>query len=272
MSWTDSHCHLDGEAHPNAVLRAARAHGVDKAICVGTSYQSSLAAIRIAAGAASSPRVEAKEAELPQVWASVGVHPHDAAAGTAPIAELLAEAVCAPTERRPGSVVAVGECGLDYHYDHSPRELQRLAFAEQIRLAKHFDLALIVHTREAWDDTAQLLVSEEASVKTIIHCFTGGVDEARRFLDLGFYLSFSGIVTFKNALEIRQAAAFCPLDKILVETDSPFLAPVPHRGQANQPAHVALVGEFIATLRNMEASELAAMTTRNAEAAFGLLC
>ena len=171
------------------------------------------------------------------VWATAGVHPHDAKDGWDGLEALLAEP----------EVVAVGECGLDYHYDHSPASVQRESFAAQIALAHAHDLALVVHTREAWDDTFAILAAEGVPERTVIHCFTGGPDEARRCLDLGAHLSFSGIVTFKGAPEVREAVALCPLDRLLVETDSPFLAPVPHRGRPNQPAYVtAWSGDAVA--------------------------
>ena len=135
-------------------------------------------------------------------------------------------------------LVAVGECGLDYHYDHSPRDAQRTAFAEQIALAQRHGLALVIHARQAWDDLFDVLEAEGVPERTVLHCFTGGPEEARRCLDAGMFVSFSGIVTFKNAVEVREAAALCPLDRLLVETDSPFLAPAPHRGKANEPAFV----------------------------------
>jgi len=132
-------------------------------------------------------------------------------------------------------VVGIGECGLDYHYDFSPRPAQREAFAAQVALANSSGLALVVHTRAAWDDTFDILQAQGVPERTVFHCFTGGAHEARRALDLGAWLSFSGIVTFKNATDIREAAALCPLDRLLVETDSPYLAPVPYRGQPNRP-------------------------------------
>src|SRR5690606_11663287 len=184
------------------------------------------------------------------VFATAGVHPHDAKDGLDGLEALLAEP----------EVVAVGECGLDYHYDHSPRDVQAQAFAAQIAMAHAHDLALVIHTREAWDDTFAIL--EEAGVpeRTVFHCFSGGLDEARRCLDLGAVLSFSGIVTFPSATDLQAAAAMCPLDRLLVETDSPYLTPVPHRGKKNQPAWVTLVGEFVAGLRGIEPAELAAAT------------
>jgi TatD DNase family protein len=184
----------------------------------------------------------------PDVWATVGLHPHDAVDGVGTLDDLLAD----PSLRIPDApvVVAVGECGLDYHYDHSPRDVQREAFASQIRLAHHLDLALVIHTRNAWDDTFALLDSERPPTRTIFHCFTGGAGEARRALDLGAWLSFSGIVTFRSADDVRDAARLCPPARMLVETDSPYLAPVPHRGRPNRPALVAVVGAAVAEVRS----------------------
>jgi TatD DNase family protein len=166
--------------------------------------------------------------------------------------------------------VAIGECGLDYHYDHSPRPVQREAFAAQIELAHRHGLALVVHTREAWDDTFDILAAIGVPERTVIHCFTGGPEEARRCLDLGASISFSGVVTFKTATEVREAVDLCPLDRLLVETDSPFLAPVPHRGSVNEPARVPVVGAAVAAQKGLTSAAVAAATTRNAVAAFGL--
>jgi TatD DNase family protein len=167
-------------------------------------------------------------------------------------------------------VVGVGECGLDYHYDHSPRPVQRAAFASQIELARSLDLALVIHTREAWDDTFDVLQSSGVPSRTIFHCFTGGPDEARRALDLGAALSFSGIVTFPSAGEVRSACAMCPLDRLLVETDSPYLAPVPHRGKPNTPALVPVVGAAVAAARGCPVSSVEDATWANAARLFGL--
>jgi TatD DNase family protein len=246
LRWTDDHCHLDltAEHGPSAVeaVEAARAAGVERLVTVGTDVASSRKAIEVARGFVG-------------VWATAGVHPHDAKDGWAGLEELLGEP----------EVVAVGECGLDYHYDHSPRPVQREAFAAQIDLALAHDMALVVHTREAWDDTFAALAGHGVPARTVIHCFTGGPDEARRCLDLGAHLSFSGIVTFKGAPEVREAAALCPLDRLLVETDSPFLAPVPHRGRPNQPAFTPLVGEAVAAARGCTVAEIADASWGNAE-------
>lgn len=252
--WIDTHCHIhDGEA-PEAALEEARAAGVARAICIGTDARRSELAWAFAA---------AHEG----VWATVGLHPHSAEE------DPDASAVAAQARGRAGDgvLVGVGECGVDYHYDYSPRELQRQAFAAQVRLASELGLTLVVHTREAWADTWAILEKEGVPDRTVVHCFTGGVDEARRCLELGAWLSFSGIVTFRSAPEVREAAAFCPADRLLVETDSPYLAPVPHRGKPNRPAWVPLVGEAVAVARGMAADAVAELVWANAEAAFGLV-
>jgi TatD DNase family protein len=169
---------------------------------------------------------------------------------------------------RAGVVVGVGECGLDYHYDNSPRDVQRQVFAEQVALARRHDLALVVHSREAWDDTVDVLSAEGAPERIVLHCFTGGPDVARRCLDLGAYLSFSGIVTFKNAADVRDALALCPLERLLVETDAPFLAPVPHRGEQNKPAWVVLVGEAVAMVKSVPVEDVIASTVAATRAVF----
>lgn len=245
--YTDSHCHIDDRLPGGAegAVAAARTAGVSRMITVGCDEASSRTAIEMAA-------------RFDDVWATVGVHPHDAKDGVGFVEGLLD----APR------VVAVGECGLDYHYDHSPRDVQRAVFAAQIAIAHERRLPLVIHTREAWDDTFDVLAAEGMPERTIFHCFTGGPDEARRCLDLGAFLSFSGIVTFKTATDLQAAACLCPADRLLVETDSPYLAPVPHRGKPNQPALVTVVGEFVAALRGEPSSQVAASTTAAASVAF----
>jgi TatD DNase family protein len=247
--WADSHCHLPypGLEDVAGHLAAARDAGVGRFISVGTDVAQSAAAIEVAS-------------QHDDVWATVGLHPHDAVTGLDGIAELL---------DRP-RVVGVGECGLDYHYDHSPRDVQRDVFAAQIRLAHERDLALVIHTREAWDDTWAVLEAEGVPPRTVFHCFTGGADEARRCLELGASLSFSGIVSFKTAADVREAAALCPMDRVLVETDAPYLAPVPHRGKTNTPAFVPLVGAVVAEVKGVHADVVEAATWDNAARLFGL--
>jgi TatD DNase family protein len=250
VGWFDNHCHVDDERIPGGTagaLAAAREAGVTGFVTVGTDAERSAAAIAVAAA-------------HDDVWATVGLHPHDAVNGVESIVPLL------DADR----VVAIGECGLDYHYDHSPREVQRDAFAAQVALAHARGLPLVIHTREAWDDTFAVLAAEGVPARTIFHCFTGGADEARRALDVGGFLSFSGIVTFPSADDVRAAAALCPADRILVETDSPYLAPVPHRGQRNQPAFVPLVGARVAEVRGVNVSQIEHDTEVNARVAFRL--
>ncbi|HXZ82590.1 MAG TPA: TatD family hydrolase [Acidimicrobiales bacterium] len=266
--WTDSHCHiqdafLDDPDGVDAVLDRAVASGVDRLVCVGTGGEESRQAVELAR------RVAATRADV-AVWAAVGLHPHEASRGVASITTLLDRFAPAAGPRAPGSVVGVGECGLDYYYEHSPRDAQREAFAAQIGLAQSHGLALVVHTRDAWDDTFDILGACGAPRRTVIHCFSGGEAEARRCLDLGAYLSFSGIVTFKNARAVREAAVICPADRLLVETDAPFLAPVPFRGKPNEPARVALVGAALAEIRGEAVEELAATTNANVSTLFSL--
>jgi TatD DNase family protein len=168
-------------------------------------------------------------------------------------------------------VIAIGECGLDYYYDHSPRDIQRTAFAAQIQLAHERHLPLVIHTRDAWADTFDVLRAEGVPERTIFHCFTGGAQEAQTCLDLGAFLSFSGIVTFKTATDVHAAAILCPLDRMLAETDSPYLAPVPHRGRTNQPAYVTHVVQHLADLRGDPTERIRAATAGNACLAFPAL-
>ncbi len=248
MAWVDSHCHLQYDGMSRDAVEVAAAVGVTRIICIGTDASESAKAI------------EEARTHPGRVWATVGLHPHDASHGVDGVVPL----VDAP------EVVAVGECGLDYHYDHSPREVQREAFAAQVGLAHERRLPLVIHTREAWDDTFAILGAEGIPEGTVFHCFTGGPDEARRALDGGAYLSFSGIVTFKGAGDVRQAAALAPLDRVLVETDAPFLTPEPHRGKPNAPAFVPLVGAAVARAKGVTPEEVEAATTGNAEAVFRL--
>jgi TatD DNase family protein len=194
------------------------------------------------------------------VWATVGLHPHEARHGVSTIVDLITMP----------KVVAIGECGLDYFYDHSARDEQKQVFAEQIRLAHHHSLPLVIHTRDAWDETFEILDREGMPVSTIFHCFTGGPTEIDACLERGAFVSFSGIVTFKNAEPVREAARRCPLDRMLIETDAPYLAPIPHRGQPNQPSWVTHVAEALAETTQHTLREIAEATDRNAVIAFRL--
>jgi len=251
----DSHCHIDMPQFDEdriAVLERARSAGVERLLVVGCADA--------AAGHRRALRV-AEELGLP---ASAGVHPHDAKGADD---TLLAEI----TELgRSRAVVAIGEIGLDFYYDNSPRDEQREVFRRQVRLAREVGLPVIVHTRDADSETAEILEGEGAGeVGGVIHCFTGGDELARRALELGFHISFSGIVTFPGAEGIREVARTMPLDRLLVETDAPFLAPVPHRGKRNEPAFVAEVLRKVAELRGLDLGELGRATVTSFDRLFG---
>ncbi len=255
MSLIDSHCHLiyDGLAdRQDEVLANARARGVTGFLNISTRQKEWDAVIAVA------------ERE-PDVWASVGVHPHEADAHPDLGAAALVEASSHPR------VIAIGECGLDYYYDKSDRAAQRERFQAHIEASRETGLPLILHTRDAEDDTAEILIREvgKGGVTGVLHCFTGSQKLADIALDLGFYVSLSGIVTFKNAADLQATAKSIPDDRILVETDAPFLAPVPNRGKPCEPAFVVDTANFVATLRGVEYDELAAITTRNFFTLFG---
>ncbi len=254
MTWVDSHCHLGYQGtdeDPATQVREAVGAGVDALICVGTDLASSRRAVELAH-------------EHPEVRATVGLHPHDASHLDEQWAELTALA------RDHADVVAgIGESGFDLYYEHSARDDQEVAFRAQVQLARELDRALVIHSRDAWDDTFAVLADVGVPARTVFHCFTGGPTEARRALDLGAYVSFSGIVSFKNADDVRAAAMMVPLDRVLVETDTPFLAPVPHRGRPNRPAWVVEVGAALAAARGCPVGDVAAATRANAAAVFG---
>lgn len=246
-SWIDNHCHIPPGTDGDEWVTAARAAGVEQMVTVGVTLERSVEAIAVAA-------------RHDGVFATVGVHPHDATDGMDGIADLLSA---------PG-VVAVGEAGLDYHYDHSPRDVQRQVFADHIALALENDLPLVIHTRDAWADTFDILDSEGVPGRTVFHCFTGGPDEATQGLERGIIVSVSGIVTFKNATDVQAAVRACPLDRLMIETDSPYLAPVPHRGKPNRPANVVHVGEAVAALHDVDVEVVAVATAQRAIAFYGL--
>lgn len=250
-AWIDNHCHLDGDDDAAATVEESMSAGVAAMVCVGVTVERSVACMELAA-------------KFDNVWATAGVHPHDASDGIEGLEDLLVSGKAA------GTVVAVGECGFDYHYDHSPRDDQRRVFAAQIRLAHDHELPLVIHTRDAWTETFDLLDAEGMPTRTVFHCFTGGPEEATAALERGAKLSISGIVTFGGTEELREAVAATPLDSLMVETDSPYLAPAPHRGKRNRPAWVGHVGEAIADLHGCGVSEVAKATTSNALTFYGL--
>ena len=249
MRLIDSHCHLnyDGLAErQDEVLAAARERGVEGFLNISTREKEWGAVI------ATADRNR-------DVWASVGVHPHEADAHPDLGAAALVEA------SRHAKVVAIGECGLDYYYDKSDRAAQRERFEAHIEAARETGLPLVIHTRDAEQDTAEILTAavREGGVTGVLHCFTGSAELARKGLDLGFLVSLSGIVTFKNAADLQNTAKWIPEDMLLVETDSPFLAPVPNRGKTCEPAFVADTAAFVAELRGEEPEALGEATTAN---------
>lgn len=247
----DSHCHLDSsdfDTDRDEVIERAVEAGVERMVAIGTGE--------------GPPDLEAgiRMAErYPMFLATVGVHPHDAGKATETTLARVSELLAHP------KVIAVGEIGLDYHYDFSPREAQKQVFIEQMRIAGDHRKPIVIHTREAWEDTLALIEEHWSSHRLpgIMHCFSGGEKEAARALALGFYLSFGGILTFPKSKDLQKVAATAPLDRILLETDSPYLAPVPKRGKRNEPVFVGYTAQKLATLRNITFDQLASATTSN---------
>ena len=256
----DSHAHIDGpefDADRPEVIRRAQDAGVSAILNVGTGDPH---------GGAFERALELGETHQ-TVYTALGVHPHDA--------RLFDDAAEEELERliRQGSrVIAWGEIGLDFHYDNSPRQVQMDVFRRQLRLARERSLPVIVHTRAAEDETVEILNSEwgGSDLPGIMHCFSGSLELARKAVDLGFLISFSGIVTFKNAEDLRAVAMEIPLDRLLIETDCPFLSPIPYRGKRNEPAYVVEVARCLAGLRGLTLDEIASITTRNFSRLFRL--
>jgi len=253
----DSHCHLDylAERQPlDAVLARARAAGVDAMLTISTRL-------------ATFPRVLAIAEADAHVWCSVGVHPHEAAAEADVDVARLVELAAHPR------VIGIGETGLDYHYMHSPADVQKALFRTHIAAARETGLPLIVHAREADDDIAEILEDEmgKGAFAGVMHCFSSSPELAQRCLDIGLYISISGIVTFKSAQGLRDLVASLPIERLLIETDAPYLAPVPHRGKPNEPAFLPHTAACIAELKNMSEQELASISSDNFQALFGPL-
>jgi TatD DNase family protein len=247
----DSHCHLDDrrfDPDRELVIERALAAGVERMLAIGTGDgpPDLDAGLRLAR-------------QYPFVYATVGVHPHDAGKAMPETYAAIEERLTEP------KVLAVGELGLDYHYEFSPRAVQREIFIQQLKLAGRAGKPIVIHTREAWEDTVELL-KQHWSGGGIMHCFTGTPEQARQALDLGLHLSFGGVLTFAKADAVRAAAKMAPADRILVETDAPYLAPVPKRGQRNEPAFVAETVYRLAEVRGVSAEHIAEMTTRNFDA------
>jgi TatD DNase family protein len=248
----DTHCHLHLLERPAAeVVAEAQAEGVGHLVDVGVDL-------------ASSRQAAANAARLPQVSATAGVHPHDADTLSGAVLEELRRLLADPR------MVAVGETGLDYYRDHSPRDRQRAAFAAQVRLARELDKALVVHCRDAFADVVAILEGEGAPRRTVFHCFAGDQRAAARVVQAGWYVSFAGTVTFRNAPGLRAACAAVPLEQTVLETDSPYLSPHPYRGRPNRPGRVAVVAATVAQVHGVEPEQVAAATTATAAEAFGL--
>ena len=252
--WLDSHCHITADRYDDdreAVLERTFANGVETLVSIGSGY-----------GIRGNAEAIALAETDPRIWATVGVHPHEAAElddeNRAAIREWLAH----------DRVVALGECGLDYHYMNSPREIQREVFAEQVALARELDMPVSIHVRgdepNAYDELLEIWITEGRDELTgVLHCYSGNLDFARRAMDHGFYVSFSGIVTFKKSEDLRETARGVPLDRLMVETDAPFLAPQGHRGKRNEPAWVSVVGETLAALHDVPVEVMAEKTSEN---------
>jgi TatD DNase family protein len=251
--FVDSHAHIDGEefdADRGEVVARARAAGVRAILNVGTGDPHG----------GGLERAVAVAEQFADVYAAVGVHPHDAR-----LYDEAAERKLKDLIGRGGRVLALGEIGLDFHYDHSPRDVQREVFARQLRLARGLDVPVVIHSREADEETVDLLRDEYAGAPRggVLHCFGGGPALAEAALALGFYISFAGNVTFKKAESLREAARAVPLERLLVETDCPFMAPVPLRGRRNEPAYVVETARFLAGLRGLAPEELGRLTSEN---------
>ncbi len=248
----DTHAHLEMMDDIEGVIERAKNKGVTKIIAVSSDVNSSIRSIELSN-------------KYPMAYSAVGIHPHEATGTT--------EEAISEIERlaENSKVIGIGETGLDYHYTHSDKEHQLRSFRMHIELASQLNLSLIIHIRDAFEDVLDVLRERVSNnVYGVIHCFTGDYEWAKKFIDLDFYISFSGIITFKNAQEIRDAAKSIPLERMLVETDSPYLAPVPYRGKRNEPANLRLVAETIAELRNTSLEMIAEQTTYNAMNLFGI--
>jgi TatD DNase family protein len=267
----DSHAHLEGKRYDSdrdEVLARAKANGIEAYLAIGNGEgpDSADCGLRLTEKYDGNP-------DYPRIWASVGIHPHEAS-----LANEAADAQMMQWAQHP-KVIAWGEIGLDYFYDHSPREVQKKVFRRQMELARAAKLPLIIHCRpsdnseNAWDDCLAMIAEHWSSsgFGGVLHCFTGSVEHARRGLDLGFMISFAGNITFPKAQVIRDAAKIIPLDLMLIETDSPYLAPVPHRGQRNEPALVKQVARQIGELRGLHAEDIGSQTAQNFYRFFGLV-
>jgi TatD DNase family protein len=260
VQFVDSHCHIDGPEYDSdreEVIARAREAGVTTMLNVGTGDPHSGAFERA---------VELAEKHT-EVYCAIGVHPHDAK-----LFDQAAEQRLVYLVKQSSRVIAWGEIGLDYHYDHSPREVQREVFRRQLRMARGMDLPVVIHSREADDDTIQILREELSGYERagVLHCFGGSLRMAEEAIDLGFHVSFAGNLTFKKADDLRGVAQRIPLDRLLVETDCPYLTPVPYRGKRNEPARVVETAKCLADLRGLALEEIAKLTIANFRQLFGV--
>lgn len=252
----DSHAHLDDQKFDidrDMIIKNLKNNGIELVINIGSDLQTSIASVSLA---------EKHE----NIYAAVGVHPHSADEVDDSTIEIL------KSFAKREKVVAIGEIGLDYYYDNSPRDLQRKWFKEQLKLAKQVDLPVVIHTREAAQETFDILKeAQDGSLRGVLHCYSGSAEMAAEYIKLGFYISFAGPVTFKNAKAIREVAKVVPLDKLLVETDCPYLTPEPHRGKRNEPIFVKYTAGIIADIRGITYEELAKATNRNTRELFKIV-
>ena len=250
-SFIDTHCHLDKlDSTPEAAVNEAKDAGVQQMLTISVDEQSLdfvLNAVR----------------QFPEVYGSVGFHPHDASKLTKSLLQKIRQLA-----EEQHKLIAIGEIGLDYHYMNSPAEIQQQAFRKQLQLAVELNLPVILHSREAETDTLNILQEFPVPSHGVAHSFTSSIEMARTLVEMGWYLGINGIVTFKNAEDLRKVVRWLPLDRLLLETDSPFLAPTPFRGKPNKPAHIPAIATFIAELREISLEQLSAQTTANAERLF----
>ncbi len=251
----DSHCHLENERFAgdlDQVLERMAEHHVQKCLLAGSDME-------------TSRQIVALTSESPVIYGAVGVHPHEARFFQDSDLDLLEDWLSLPR------IVAVGEIGLDYYYDHSPREVQREVFLKQLHFAYEHQLPALLHVRDAHGEMLEMLKARKSQLpQGVLHCYSGSVESAKQYLDMGFHLSFAGPVTFKNAQNLAEVAAFCPKDRLLLETDSPYLAPEPMRGRRNEPAFVRFVAERVAQIKGVAVDECAALATENTCRLFGI--
>jgi len=253
-SFIDTHCHLDIlESTPEETIIAAKQVGVQRMVTIAVDEP-------------SLDFVSSTVQEFPAVYGSVGFHPHDASKLTKSLLQKIRQLA-----EEQHKLIAIGEIGLDYHYMNSPAEIQQQAFRKQLQLAIELNLPVILHSREAETDTLNILQEFPVPSHGVAHSFTSSIEMARTLVEMGWYLGINGIVTFKNAEDLRKVARWLPLDRLLLETDSPFLAPIPFRGKPNKPAHIPAIATFIAELREISLEELAQQTTENAQRLFNFV-